>query len=470
MTDTHDTAILAFRSFITDRFGLKSIRIADAALLAGHLQARAELLGLPSLEAYVTRLREGVLAESEEDWWAHALTINETYFFRNERDWTALRTTLLPEAMRNARGGSLQVLSLGCASGEEAWSMAMLLVQNFPRMIDEQHPILAGDIDRLQLAVASAGGPYSARSVRLVPPAYRERFLTGSDNRWYLQEDLKKLVRFQHLNIQRLDALRGRLFDLIFCRNVLIYFEEHAVQSVLTSLVRMLAPGGSVILGHSEGMLADMAGLPLRIVDGCLTIPAVKSAQHHAVGASPMNGDARRAHGDTLRAYGDPRRVDGEVKRVNGEVHGAQSRNASAGDPVWQPVGELTSRARALLHAGETEEAGRMLRLVLQRDAGIAEAQYLQGMLHLSMGRLAAALASFQEVVRIDQTHLMAGLQVVVLLGRTGSVAQAEVQRARLAALVASRSDDEVIDDEQGITIGFIKLVCATTGQTSAVS
>ena len=162
--------------------------------------------------------------------------------------------------------------------------------------------------------------------------------------------------------------------------------------------------------------------------------------------------------------------MDGGSRHASGQAHGATLRSGSAGGPVWQSVEELTSRARMLLHAGETEEAGRMLRLVLQRDARVAEAQYLQGMLQLSTGRLADALASFEQVVRLDETHLMAGLQVVVLLGRTGRIAEAEAQRARLAALVATRGDDEVIDDEQGITIGFIRLVCATTGQTLAAS
>lgn len=449
MTDTHDIALHDFRVFITEHFGLKSIRIADDALLADHLQQRASLHTLPSIAAYVGRLREGVLPEAEEDWWAHALTINETYFFRNERDWTALREELLPQAVRRLRGNPLQVLSFGCASGEEPWSMAMLLAQSFPRMVDEQHPILAGDIDRVQLAVASAGGPYSARSIRLVAAADRERFLTGSDNRWYLREDLKKLVRFRHLNLQRMDALRGRSFDVIFCRNVLIYFEEHAVQTVLQSLVRMLAPGGSVILGHSEGMLADMAGLPLRIIDGCLTIPATRTPQHAGVRMPAVSVD------DSSRGVPLP----------------VMSTHAS-GDAAmaWQSVDDMILRVKALLHGGHVDEAGRLLRLVLQRTKEAPEAHYLQGMLHLSTGRLSEAIASFEQVLRVDESHLMARLQMVVLLGRTGAVPQAHAQRAQLAELVSLRSDDEVIDEEQGITIGFIKLVCTSTSPYPAVS
>jgi chemotaxis protein methyltransferase CheR len=448
MTDTHDIALHDFRVFITEHFGLKSIRIADDALLADHLQQRAALHTQPSIAAYVGRLRAGVLPESEEDWWAHALTINETYFFRNERDWTALREELLPQAARRLHGDPLHVLSLGCASGEEPWSMAMLLAQSFPRMIDEQHPILAGDIDRVQLEVASAGGPYSARSIRLVSPADRERFLTGSDNRWYLREDLKKLVRFRHLNLQRMDALRGRSFDVIFCRNVLIYFEEHAVQTVLQSLVRMLTPGGSVILGHSEGMLADMAGLPLRIIDGCLTIPATHVQPGRARATSvPVEGP----------------RLGGYVQEV--QVH--PSREAV---PTWQSVEDMTLHAKVLLHGGQTDEAGRLLRLVLQRTMQSPEAHYLLGMLHMSTGRFAESLTSFEQVLRVDESHLMARLQMVVLLGRTGATARAHAQRMKLAALVDERSDDEVIDDEQGITIGFIKLVCASTSSLPAVS
>lgn len=448
MTDTHDIVLHDFRDFITEHFGLKSIRIADDALLAEHLQQRAALHAQPSIAAYVGRLREALLPSSEEDWWAHALTINETYFFRNERDWTALREELLPQAARRLHGNPLHVLSIGCASGEEPWSMAMLLAQSFPRMIDEQHPIVAGDIDRVQLEVASAGGPYSARSIRLVSSADRERFLTGSDNRWYLREDLKKLVRFRHLNLQRMDALRGRSFDVIFCRNVLIYFEEHAVQTVLQSLVRMLTPGGSVILGHSEGMLADMAGLPLRIIDGCLTIPAARTLQNGVrVPSAAIEGGTAVQHSQ----YGTT----------------VSSGNAAT---AWQSVEDMTHRARVLLHGGETDEAGRLLRLVLQRSMQVAEAHYLLGMLHMSTGRLAESLASFEQVLRVDASHLMARLQMVVLLGRTGAAAQAQAQRAQLAALVAARSDDEVIDDEQGITIGFIKLVCASTSSFTAVS
>ncbi len=468
MADTNDNAIHVFRSFITDRFGLKSIRIADATLLLDSLEMRMVLHGIDSVERYVDNLRVGAFPGTEEEWWAHALTINETYFFRNERDWSAVRNEFLPGLERMHRGHPLQVLSLGCASGEEAWSMAMLVTHDFPRMMDEEHPIIAGDIDLVQLDVGAAGGPYSARSIRLVPPAYRERFLTGGDNRWYVREELKKLVRFRHLNLQRLEALRGRAFDLIFCRNVLIYFEEQAVRAVLHALVRLLSPGGHVILGHSEGMLADMAGLPLRIVDGCLSIPASQVRARHMRSARierPVSESASMQRDETGT---DPARAErGAADAPTAIVAAGVGSEATA---AWISVEEMTERARHALHTGAVDEASRQLRLILQRDAHAAEARYLMGMVHLSTGDLMSALTAFERVLHADDTHLMARLQAVVLHGRAGDGRTAARHRARLSELVAARSDDEIIDDEQGITIGFIKLVCTTTTSPLAAS
>jgi chemotaxis protein methyltransferase CheR len=184
------------------------------------------------------------------------LTIGETRFFRNEAHFDALRRHIFPELI--ARRSALRVLriwSAGCASGEEPYSIAMLLHDILPDIDNWTVSILATDINPAFLRRAREG-LYSAWSFRETPENLRSRFFTPEENRWRLNEDIRRMVTFMRLNLaepQYPSIANGTYaLDMIICRNVTIYFDPVTTRQVAERFYGTLAPGGWLLVGHAE--------------------------------------------------------------------------------------------------------------------------------------------------------------------------------------------------------------------------
>jgi chemotaxis protein methyltransferase CheR len=147
------------------------------------------------------------------------------------------------------------VWSAGCATGEEPYTLAIILkemTENQPERITAQ--VYATDINTAVLEAARRGC-YGARAVREVPPQYLSRYFVREGDSWCVVEPLKEMVHFQHLNLlDRTQMRRMRGFDAIFCRNVLIYFDDAARREVALHFYDALVPGGFIFLGHAESM------------------------------------------------------------------------------------------------------------------------------------------------------------------------------------------------------------------------
>jgi chemotaxis protein methyltransferase CheR len=174
------------------------------------------------------------------------LTINVSSFFRDTEKYNFLQRSALPELLHNH--STLRVWSAGCSRGQEAYSLAMLLSQasngNFP------HRIVATDIDQSALAWAKAGGPYTADDVAGLPPQFRMNFLMKKDNEYWVKDDLRQKVSFREHNLLN-DSMAGK-FDLIVCRNVVIYFQADAKQKLYRRFYDSLKPGGILFVGGTE--------------------------------------------------------------------------------------------------------------------------------------------------------------------------------------------------------------------------
>jgi chemotaxis protein methyltransferase CheR len=195
------------------------------------------------------------------------VTVQETYFFREERtlrdvDWAALLRS------SHERGeDQVRVWVPACATGEEAYTLAMLAGEALgPGTVPVS--ILATDVATVALE-AAAEGVYSKRSVRGVPPELRDRHLEQAGRVYRLGDELRSLVRFERHNLVTGDSppLGERPFDLVVCRNVLIYFEPKAVESVLASLEEALAPGAELILGAADRLTGTAARLASEPID-----------------------------------------------------------------------------------------------------------------------------------------------------------------------------------------------------------
>lgn len=255
-----------FRDFVYQHCGLHFTPDAKY-LLEKRLAKRLQHHKMSSYKDYYYLLRYGRDKEQELAEVIDALTTNETYFFREEYQLKTLCQEIVPEvcARKQANGKKkLRIWSAGCSSGEEPYTLAMLLLQE-PSLRGWDLEIIGTDISHRVLNIARKG-VYSAASFRTTEQAHLERFFTPVENDKYrINDEVRDLVNISHLNLfdnQRV-ALIGKM-DVILCRNVIIYFDLAAKKKVVQNFFERLHPEGYLLLGHSESLMNISTSFALR--------------------------------------------------------------------------------------------------------------------------------------------------------------------------------------------------------------
>lgn len=207
-----------------------------------------------SFEAYFARLRSDVEKEIEQ--FVNAFTINETYFYREEHQLVCLTSDLLAARLRvKPHGEPIRIWSVPCSTGEEPYSIAIWLLENWRHVDEHDIEIVGSDIDTHAVALARAG-VYGKRALMRLPPKIVDKYFAADGAAsWELVSELRQSVLFTAANIVDRAQVRshGR-FDVIFCRNVLIYFDDLSRRTAAENLFEALLPGGFICLGHTESM------------------------------------------------------------------------------------------------------------------------------------------------------------------------------------------------------------------------
>ena len=237
------------------------INLTDAkrALLVGRLWRRVRDLGFESYEGYLAHVERGDAAERIR--LINAICTHETQFFREPRQFEFLERQLIPEWVASARDGrrprAVRAWSAACSSGEEPYSVAMSFLAHLPSADGWRTEILATDISTQVLARAREG-IFPLTRAHGVSQDFRRRFLLkgrgAQDGKCAVGPELRAAVQFQQLNLHAPEWPGLGRFDLILCRNVLIYFDADGRRSVIERLRARLAPGGHLLLGHAESL------------------------------------------------------------------------------------------------------------------------------------------------------------------------------------------------------------------------
>jgi len=215
---------------------------------------RMTATGSSSFETYFARLRADLQGEVEQ--FVNAFTINETYFYREEHQLACLTSELLAERLKvKARGEPIRIWSVPCSTGEEPYSIAIWLLENWSHVDEFDIEIVGSDIDTDVIAIARAGAYGKRALMRLPPPVVDKYFAVDGRDNWQILDDLRASVRFTQVNIvERAETKPHGQFDVIFCRNVLIYFDDLSRRTAAENLFENLYPGGFICLGHTESM------------------------------------------------------------------------------------------------------------------------------------------------------------------------------------------------------------------------
>jgi len=216
------------------------------SLVRSRLAKRLRARGVATYAAYLELVRDARGDEAAE--MVDALTTNKTDFFREPAHFDFLRERVLP----SLGTGSLRVWSAGCATGEEPLTIAMVLREALPDLARRDVRVLATDLSRRALARATAGR-YGDAAMEAVPSVLRRAYFTRDGVGWTAGPALRSLVTYAPLNLMREWPMRGP-FQVIFCRNVMIYFDRATQQRLVRRFHDLLAPGGYLFVGHAESL------------------------------------------------------------------------------------------------------------------------------------------------------------------------------------------------------------------------
>ncbi len=440
--------------FIADAMGLHFPRERWTDLHRA-VAGAAEEFGFNDVAAFADWLLSAPLTQAQLQVLASHLTIGETYFFRDRKMFEVLATHVLPELIQARRGREqrLRVWSAACCTGEEAYSLAILLQQVLPDPADWQVTILATDINGrfLQKAVA---GSFGAWSFRDAPPGIQERYFNRSgDGRYVVVPKIKDLVTFAHVNLAE-DvypslATDTNAMDLILCRNVLMYFTPAQTVRVIEKLHHALVDGGWLAVSPSEASHTLFRQFATQNFPGVIlyqkTDTPVRTGEHAAV----------------TWCY-EPERYAEAADTLLTSLPTPAPEQAPEQPPEPQTFASL---ARALANQGKLTEALRWCDRWIAADKLDSAGHYVRAIVLLEHGDADQARGSLQRAIYLHPDFVLAHFALGNLARRRGQPGEADRHFSNALHLLARQHPDAPLPEADGLTAGRLtETITALTG------
>jgi len=472
----------SFRALILERSGLHFPHKRRQDLERGLTQA-LNRSGCPSAEAYYQLLSSKPTDGPEWEKLIGQVTIGETYFFRDRGQFEALRRRILPEiiAQKRALTRQIRIWSAGCASGEEPYSIAMVLRELLPDLSSWNITILATDINREALNKARSGhyGDWSFREEGW--ESMRARYFTRQGKVWQLDPRVREMVEFAYLNLGEDPypsmANNTVAFDLIVCRNVTIYFAPDLVRHVVDRLHEALVEGGWLIVGHSEpspvtynqfaahtfpgAILYQKAGRPARFDTSWLTTvekPARPTPAPVPHLAPPKIELPAKPPPLPIEPAPKAKPCDGIVTLLEaGQTEQAleELQRLLERDPQCATAYFMIGKIRA--NAGMWQEARHWFDRALQLNPLLIEGHFLLSLVHSQEGNQEEALSSMKRVVYLDRSAVLGHFCLANLYRETGNQSRAHKSLENTAVLLEGLPESTPIPWSDGMTAGRLR-------------
>jgi chemotaxis protein methyltransferase CheR len=449
-----------FMRLITAHLGLQ-VRETETDKVRHAIQSRMTEQQLGNPEAYYQLLASDTAAGQRE--WeelALPLTIGESYFFRDSGQFSLLRQRIIPELIeRNSATRSLRIWSAGCSTGEEPYSMAILVHELLPSRRDWNIVILGTDVNKNAIAAARRG-IYRQHSFRILDQEFRDRYFHHHRGDWELDKRFRSMVAFRQLNLLRdpfPDASTDlQEIDLILCRNVFIYFDRPAKTHVVTKFTNTLKVGGYLVTGHAELHDQKPSGLRVEAFPESIIYRRDQtnggthqaSPPQHCAGSTTWTAPTSiplAKEGPTQSALVDrPSPAARTSPKDSRPIMLRTLDEASHGHPT--SVEKLYDQARRNADIGHYEAAIRACRLALTRDAFAEKPYHLLAQIAEIQGDITGAKDFLKKMLYVAPASVVAHLELGALYAGEQDLPRARKMYTRAIELLKALPPDAVIE------------------------
>jgi chemotaxis protein methyltransferase CheR len=498
MTRTiNDQLLSQFSEFVTARFGLHFPRKRWRDL-ARKAVAAADQFGYADPSACIRWLLSAQLTRGQLDTLAGCLTIGETYFFREQKSFDLLESQILPELISSRRGKEqrLRIWSAGCSTGEEAYSIAILLRRMIPDLPEWHITILATDLNPCSLRKA-VRGEYSDWSFRGVSRGVKERYFTrNGEGRFEIAAAVRKMVTFTQLNLAEdpFPSLSNNTnaMDIIFCRNVLMYFAAERMEKAVEQFHHSLVTGGWLLVSPCETSHTLFRRFePVSFHDAVMYRkeghgkPAVPAPPFDAVKEPTVPFFPQAAASGTAPPPARPVPLPETVqpaaaapsspydealalyrKGLYGEAATKLSGVAAKGARESGPAGygkAAALLARIFANQGEFAEAREWTEKAIAVNKLDPELRYLQAIIFQEEGTVEAAVAALKKTLYLDQRFVLAHFALANLSQQRGRKKDAARHLENAAALLEGYGDDDLLPGSDGLSARRLGEIIAAT-------
>jgi len=470
------------------------------SLLRSGLDARMAERDIGSVDEYYQFLRYNPEGSLEIKSLIDLVTIGETYFFRNEPQFAVLREHLFPAIAIERPNGwkTLRIWSAACSTGEEPYSIAMMLLETLPNPETWEISILATDVNRDHLQRAQEA-VYGMRSVRNVPLEWREKYFIERDGGYVLKDIVKRMVRFEYHNLVKDSFAQPGMqdVDFLFCRNVTIYFSLETTRQVMEQFAQCLHRNGHLFIGDAETLW--------QVCDKFSPVEFPHTfVYRHSAPDEPVRFQSRKAAVQpaiVLSNRSAPPLKEKVAPRVECAVvitPVEEEEESSSANPSYELGTEAMQRkdfAKALEHfeallrqepghlcarlgrasiladQGEYERAIWNLQEIVRADNLASEAHYLLGVIYHKTGRLDEAASAFQRVIYADASASLAYFALANVYRQQGRATRARREFQNALKVLAGKPDDELVRYSNDITCEYLRSACErNTHQLTCVS
>ncbi len=476
-----DSEYERFRDFLAERCGLY-YPLARRQDLAHGLSKALKVSGFKGLDEYFDVLASQSGHGAEMDRLVSTLTVGESYFFRISKHFDALKKHIFPRLIteRSRTSRRIRIWSAGCAAGDEAYSLAIALRQCLPSIDTWNITILATDIDQDSLRRARQA-TYSDWSFRELDPLLKSLYFRFDGKRWALSDEIRQMVDFDYLNLVEDSypslTTNTNAMDVIFCRNVTIYFSQETTNRVIKKLYDSLVDKGWLFVGASEPNLVTYRDFNAVNYDGSVVYQkdpaAIAAAQHYVppmveplhprVALAPTQVEPEPVEIETLpqpvvaaaATDSDFMHYDKALGLLqDGDVDGAITALFQQIEEHPEHATSYALLAKTYANLGQLEQAQHWAERAIQEDRLLAEAHYTLALIYEEQGLREKATESLRKTLFLNREHVLAHYVLGTLYRGSGNDEMARKAWENATRILNRRRPDEVVPDSDGVTTG----------------